>query len=266
MNEQTAVAADGSRPKSLVTKLAEVMGLVKRIEKTGRNDHFGYSFAEEANILDAVRSALAERHVMIVPSLKTIEYRPTLKGAICSIIIAFTAKDGDTGEEFTFDMPGEAADSGDKGTYKALTGAEKYALMKLFMIPTGNDPERDDVAPVQGVTVHVPLPGAAPANSDAPKPRSTPVGAPALKQAMAAGSPAAPPKPAADFPVRYGKQKGQPLSSLGERDLAYYEEGAVKSVNDPAKARFAKENEQELAAIRAWKAYANYQTLMRGKF
>ena len=31
---------------------------------------------------------------------------------------------------------------GDKGLYKALTGANKYMLFKLFQIETGNDPAR----------------------------------------------------------------------------------------------------------------------------
>src|SRR5699024_6730814 len=34
-------------------------------------------------------------------------------------------------------------DAGDKAVYKAITGATKYALMKVFMIPTGDDPEQD---------------------------------------------------------------------------------------------------------------------------
>ena len=32
---------------------------------------------------------------------------------------------------------------GDKGTYKAITGANKYLLFKLFQIETGDDPEKD---------------------------------------------------------------------------------------------------------------------------
>ena len=35
-------------------------------------------------------------------------------------------------------------DAGDKGIYKAIAGAQKYALMKVFMIPTGDDPEADE--------------------------------------------------------------------------------------------------------------------------
>src|SRR4029079_18402967 len=33
--------------------------------------------------------------------------------------------------------PGYGDDAGDKGVYKALTGAEKYLLMKTFLVSTG---------------------------------------------------------------------------------------------------------------------------------
>lgn len=36
---------------------------------------------------------------------------------------------------------------GDKGVYKAITGANKYLLFKLFQIETGDDPEKDEAAP-----------------------------------------------------------------------------------------------------------------------
>ena len=51
--------------------------------------------------------------------------------------------DGETGEEITFKMSGSGQDAGDKGIFKAISGAQKYALMKAFMIPTGDDPEQD---------------------------------------------------------------------------------------------------------------------------
>lgn len=38
---------------------------------------------------------------------------------------------------------GYGDDAGDKGIYKALTGAVKYALMKQFLVSTGDDPEGD---------------------------------------------------------------------------------------------------------------------------
>lgn len=38
-------------------------------------------------------------------------------------------------------MWGQGVDSGDKGIYKAITGANKYFIYKLLNLPTGDDPE-----------------------------------------------------------------------------------------------------------------------------
>ena len=51
--------------------------------------------------------------------------------------------DGDTGESYIAEGVGQGADSGDKGVYKAITGMMKYILLKTFLVPTGDDPERD---------------------------------------------------------------------------------------------------------------------------
>ena len=41
-------------------------------------------------------------------------------------------------------LVGQGIDSGDKGAYKAATGVNKYVLMKVFQLATGDDPEKDD--------------------------------------------------------------------------------------------------------------------------
>jgi hypothetical protein len=57
--------------------------------------------------------------------------------------------DGETGEKESFGpFFAEGADKSDKGSYKAMTGAVKYALLKTFLIPTGDDPEVEDQKPV----------------------------------------------------------------------------------------------------------------------
>lgn len=138
--EPVPVAAP-SAPKGLISKLAEVMTVVGRIPKHGHNAHFNYDYVTEADIAEAVRSELASRHVMIVPSVKAVSWRQGEK--ICTLLMTYRIHDGESGETLEFDGIGEGQDSGDKATYKALTGANKYALMKLFQIPTGDDPEKD---------------------------------------------------------------------------------------------------------------------------
>lgn len=135
--------------RSLVRKMAEVMGEVDRVRKNGRNAFHNYDYATEADIVQAVREGLAKRAVMMFPSITKTEWTQVqrAKGGterLCTLTVAFTFVDGDSGEERTIEVLGEGQDAGDKATYKGFTGAVKYALLKTFLIPTGDDPEADE--------------------------------------------------------------------------------------------------------------------------
>lgn len=134
---------------SLVRKLTEVMQEVTYIQKTGFNKFHGYKYATEADVSEKVRDELAKRNVLLVPSVKShaVRNHTTSKGSteyISTVQVDFTFIDGDSGESIGFTAFGEGQDAGDKGVYKAVTGAQKYALMKVFMIPTGDDPEENE--------------------------------------------------------------------------------------------------------------------------
>jgi hypothetical protein len=132
-------------PQTLVEKLAAVMAAVERVPKNGENKFHGYKYATEADLSDAVRANLARYGVMLIPSVEKVEWSkvPTKSGEerLATLTVRFTATDGKDKIEFT--VLGEGQDRGDKATYKAMTGATKYALLKLFLIPTGDDPEHD---------------------------------------------------------------------------------------------------------------------------
>jgi hypothetical protein len=135
-------------PANLVEKLAAVMAAVERVPKNGWNDFHKYHYATEADLSDAVRSNMARYGVMLIPSVEKLEWReiPGKNGneKVATLTVQFTATDGTT--EFRFTVIGEGQDRGDKATYKAMTGATKYALLKLFLIPTGDDPETEEGA------------------------------------------------------------------------------------------------------------------------
>ena len=52
--------------------------------------------------------------------------------------------DLDFNEKLTASGLGDGADSGDKGIYKAQTGALKNALRNAFLLPDEADPEADE--------------------------------------------------------------------------------------------------------------------------
>lgn len=147
--------------RSLVRKLSEVMAAVERVSKNGRNDFHKYAYVTEADLADAIRGELASRQVFIFPSIRKCERSmldvetlkwddaarakvPTIrKTQITEIEVEWTFVDGESDEERTIVVHGVGEDNVDKGFYKAFTGSEKYMLMKSFLIPTGDDPERE---------------------------------------------------------------------------------------------------------------------------
>lgn len=134
--------------KKLVTKLADVMKEVKYIEKKGFNKFHKYKYATEADVNEKVREVLAEKNIIMVPNMVEHNTREHTNRSgnveyIVTVNMEFRFIDGETGEEITFKMSGSGQDAGDKGIMKAISAAQKYALMKVFMIPTGDDPEAD---------------------------------------------------------------------------------------------------------------------------
>lgn len=133
---------------TMVKKLCEVMKAVGYIQKTGHNTQHGYKYVQEADIVEKIRGELATRNLFLMNSVENVSFRTikTTKGGevtVATLTIKYTLIDGDTGERLEFMGVGEGMDGGDKAVYKAQTGALKYALMKTFLIPTGDDPEKD---------------------------------------------------------------------------------------------------------------------------
>lgn len=135
--------------KSLAAKLAEIVTETHHVAKRGRNEFHKYDYVTESDVLDAVRHGLASRRIMIVPRITgstVVEKERQGKASeyITTVQMTFAILDGDSNEVLECPWIGCGQDSGDKGPYKALTGGYKYFLLKLFMIPTGDDPEKDE--------------------------------------------------------------------------------------------------------------------------
>src|SRR4051794_9290954 len=111
------------------------MASVGTVEKRGKNAHFNYEYATESDLMNAVRSGLAEKRVFVLTSVEGTQRGPD----VTEVHTLHTFVDGDTGETLSVKGYGQAANKVDKGGYSALTGAMKYFLMKNFLISTGDD-------------------------------------------------------------------------------------------------------------------------------
>ena len=167
----------GLEGRPLATKMARVLAEVTRVPKKGRNDFHGYDYVMEADLVDHIRDKLAEQGVAIFPSVrehKVEEMEDARKRSVylTTVELDVTLIDGESGDVMTTTWIGQGLDNGDKGYYKAYTGAIKYFLLKTFLISTGDDPELDDAPrPVANKSRKKAAPKAKAkgANTDAPR-------------------------------------------------------------------------------------------------
>lgn len=221
-------------------KLSEVMAVVDRIPKTGRNEFHKYDYVTEADITSAVRIELAKRCIIIVPSAVDSKETPVGdKGQrVFTQKMRFTAMDGESGETISWEMYGQGSDSLDKGAFKSTTGAVKYALLKLFLIPTGDDPEKDEKP-----------------SRTLPKPSGT--------EGLAGKAASAPIPPVANSPearsepalhdrslvLLFNNADKKPLHSLDVKSLRWFEKALRENVDDPKKTNYREANMKALQSV-----------------
>ncbi len=135
---------------SLVGKLAEAFANVGGLEKKGKNVLQNYAYLKAADVAKAIRHQLFERGVIMTSDVENTQWSEfqTMKGSrmtVCRLTVRFTFYDSDSKETISFRGSSEAFDSGDKASYKAITGALKYALRTAGLIPDEkDDPEGDE--------------------------------------------------------------------------------------------------------------------------
>lgn len=119
------------------------------ISKDRRNELQGYQFRGIDDVYNALAPALVDAGLICIPSMtaRTCEERQTAKGSVL-FYVNVTAEfnliavaDGSSVKAGPFF--GEAMDSGDKATNKAMSAAYKYWAMQTFAIPTEGDNDAD---------------------------------------------------------------------------------------------------------------------------
>jgi hypothetical protein len=185
MADQSAPGELELRSK-LATKLVAVMRSVQYIQKDAENKFHGYRYASEAAIKNAIHSALVDNGLAFFPSFSEVEHFPwsdTRQGKtqyVTRVKVTVVFVDSDTGfASHPIHSYGYGIDGEEKGIYKAVTGALKYALTSFFLIETGDDPELETE---EGDRVRGEKPGAKkpaaqpppPAAKSTPKPPATP--------------------------------------------------------------------------------------------
>ena len=167
--------------------IPKIMGEVGAIEKGRRNQQQNYAFRGIDDAYAAFQPLFAKHGVFCVPTVieRIREERENKNGGVLiytTLMVrhTFYASDGSGIECVTI---GEAMDSGDKSSNKAMSAAMKYALLEVFCVPTeaDNDTENHSPEPLPRQPAQQPpqaAPQPKPATSTHPQPQNAPMGKP----------------------------------------------------------------------------------------
>lgn len=118
------------------------------ISKARNNATQGYKFRGIDDVYNVVSPLMAEHGLCILPRMLSRECVERINKKDTALFYVTVEAEFDfvaaeDGSRHTVKTYGEAMDSGDKATNKAMSAAYKYALMQAFAIPTEGDNDAD---------------------------------------------------------------------------------------------------------------------------
>ena len=131
--------------------IAQAMGAIMKevgaIAKKDKNTSQGFNFRGIDSVVNAVSPALQKHGVIVVPTVEDYEYatveigrnRTAMGHVKVKVTYTFIGANGDA---IKATVVGEAMDSGDKATAKAMSVAFRTALLQALALPT-DEPDPD---------------------------------------------------------------------------------------------------------------------------
>ncbi len=118
------------------------------VAKLGKNQQQGFMYRAWDDLQQALAPILAAHRLLIIPHIESrTESSVTTKSGSQMFRVVLQGHleflSGVDGSSYRFQAFGEASDTGDKGTSKALTMLVKYAVLHAFCVPLAGVPDSD---------------------------------------------------------------------------------------------------------------------------
>ena len=139
-----------SETKQVYRAINEVQGEMSKIgiSKDSKNQQQGFMFRGIDAVYGAIAPLLYKHKLLILPRVierSVLERTSKSGGALfyTALKMEFDFVSSEDGSSHTVSTVGEALDSGDKSSSKAMSCAYKYACFQAFAIPTEGDNDAD---------------------------------------------------------------------------------------------------------------------------
>jgi hypothetical protein len=136
---------------AIFSLIPKIMAEVGAIEKNSKNASQNYKFRGIDDVMTAFQPVMARHGVFFVPEVLSAAQtdRESAKGSALiytQLTVGFTFYAAD-GSNVRAVVVGEAMDSGDKSSNKAMSAALKYALLQTFCVPVESSDDADAHTP-----------------------------------------------------------------------------------------------------------------------
>jgi ERF superfamily len=167
-NIPPAPAPGYGTPRKVYEAIAAITGELAKvgISKARKNTQQGYAFRGIDDVYGALSSLLSQYKLCVIPRVlnRIVTERESKSGGVLFYVVLdveFDLVSAEDGSQHTARCCGEAMDSGDKATNKAMSAAYKYFALQTFCIPTEGDNDTEnqthEVA-ARGATYPYPMP------------------------------------------------------------------------------------------------------------
>lgn len=136
---------------TLAEKLHAIQKLARKVPKRGKHER-GWSYVRIEDVVTVATRFLSEHKLILTPRVKSLTRSERSGGSVVDLIVTWTLADPEAASrrgplregpvEMEYDIPGSGFDYDSKGTAKALTDSRKNAMILLFNLKGGDDPER----------------------------------------------------------------------------------------------------------------------------
>lgn len=128
--------------RNLHQRILAVMAEINYVRKEDKRVNNQYTFVSHDRVAEVLHPQLVKHGIVMIPSIA--EWRQDGNRTEVQVEVAFVNADDPT-DRITSRWLGFGIDPQDKGPGKAVSYATKYALLKTFVLETGDDVERDNI-------------------------------------------------------------------------------------------------------------------------
>lgn len=136
------MSANEERIKNIYQRINAVMLEVESVQKENKKVNNQYTFVSHDAVAAALHRPMAKHGIVMIPTIAEL----VQDGNRTSVKMEISFVNADNGDDrINVVSYGYGIDPQDKGIGKAVSYAVKYALLKLFVLETGDDVERSNL-------------------------------------------------------------------------------------------------------------------------